>query len=77
MAEYYDLVLGAIPIAVAVVVAGLSLDGIVAPAAVTVGSLTAVGLVCHAMFVRTPGRVDANDPSTGRSGSETGFDTAD
>jgi len=74
MTRYYDLVLGLIPltfvsIAVALVAAGLSTT-----TAVTGGSLVAVGLVGHAMFVNGP--VDSSaDTTTGAA--ESGHQAAD
>jgi hypothetical protein len=59
---YYDLVLGLIPLGLAVIASGLFLSGFALSLAVTVGSLFAVGLIGHAMFVRAP--VDAPTDSS-------------
>lgn len=77
MAEYYDFVLGAIPFTVAVIVAGLTVGGAAALILVGLGCLGAVGLICHAMFVRTPGRVDAQARRSNPSGGDSGYETAD
>jgi len=73
MAGYYDLVLGAIPLAAASIAIALFLGGIVVTTAISLGCLVAAGLVGHAMFVRTPGR------STGAPAAESqpSFEPAD
>jgi hypothetical protein len=78
MAGYYDLVLGAIPLAAAGIATALFLGGIVLTTAISLGCLFAAGLVGHAMFVRTPGRLtDPHDTPAARSEAESGFDVAD
>ncbi|AKH97571.1 hypothetical protein [Halanaeroarchaeum sulfurireducens] len=54
MIEYYDLVLGLIPLALFGVGGGLHVVGIALNSAIIVGSLIAAGLIAHAMFVRGP-----------------------
>lgn len=54
MTEYYDLVLGLIPLAVLGLGGGLQVAGFAQTTAVTLGGLIGVGLVLHAMFVRAP-----------------------
>lgn len=57
MANYYDLILGFIPLALLGLGGGLHIAGLTLTTAVTIGGLVAVGLVGHALFVRAP--VDA------------------
>lgn len=54
MTRYYDLVLGLIPLGLGTIAAALMLLGYELTVAVPVGSVFAIGLICHAMFVRTP-----------------------
>lgn len=79
MAGYYDLVLGAIPLAAASIATALFLGGIIASTAISLGCVAAAGLVGHAMFVRTPGhgRTDPHSSPAARSEAESGFDMAD
>lgn len=70
MTGYYDFVLGMIPLALATITAALSIAGLSLTTAVPLASLVAVGLIGHAMFVRTP--VDAST-----STRNTGFEPAD
>ncbi|MFB6205687.1 MAG: hypothetical protein ABEJ05_04045 [Haloglomus sp.] len=73
MAEYYDFVLGAIPIAAASVATVLFFGGITASIAISLGCMVAAGLVGHAMFVRTP----TSEPGTASSPSQSAFEVAD
>lgn len=79
MPGYYDLVLGAIPLAAASIATFLFLGGIVVSTAISLGCVAAAGLVGHAMFVRTPGRGSSDAPTTtaARSEAEPGFEMAD
>lgn len=81
MMDYYDLVLGLIPLSVVAVAGALFGIGIDLPLAVSTGSLVAAGLIGHAMFVRAPvgTPTDAGRPVTGPPrGSKTGeYGTAD
>jgi len=54
MPEYYDYVLGLIPVALVGVSGLLSLGGLGRTAAVSAGGLLAVALVGHALFVNAP-----------------------
>ena len=54
MTDYYDIVLGLIPLTVGGVTAVLAAVGLSVSLAVSVGSLLSVGLIGHAMFVRAP-----------------------
>lgn len=54
MTGYYDLVLGLIPFGLGTIATVLMLLGYELTVAVPVGSVFAIGLICHAMFVRTP-----------------------
>lgn len=55
MIEYYDAVLGLIPVSFLGLGGLLSGIGLPLTTAVPVATLVAAALVCHAMFVRTPG----------------------
>lgn len=57
MTGYYDIVLGLIPLALAGITGVLVFAGFDLTTAIPMASLVAVGLIGHAMFVRTP--VDA------------------
>lgn len=54
MTGYYDIVLGLIPLALAGITGVLVLAGFALTMAIPLASLVAVGLIGHAMFVRTP-----------------------
>lgn len=54
MTEYYDLVLGLIPLSLFGVGGGLYAVGIGRTGALIVGSLFAAGLIGHALFVNGP-----------------------
>lgn len=55
MAGYYDFVLGLIPLALGGGSVALTVAGIDVSSAIIGGSLVAVALIGHGMFVRTPG----------------------
>jgi hypothetical protein len=57
MTGYYDVVLGLIPLALAGITGVLYFAGFSLTTAIPLASIVAVGLIGHAMFVRTP--VDA------------------
>ena len=61
MTEYYDLVLGLIPLAFVAVTGLLVSGGIGLTTAVPLGTLVSLGLVVHGMFINGP--VDAPAPS--------------
>ena len=68
--DYYDAVLGLIPLTVGSIAVALLWVGVALPVAVSAGSVVAVGLIGHAMFVRTPvgETVDTDTPpSVGHS----------
>jgi hypothetical protein len=74
MLDYYDMVLGLIPLSVAGIAGTLLGFGAGLPLAVSVGALFAAGVIGHAMFVRAPvGGSAGSDGSTAR-GSETASD---
>jgi len=52
--DYYDLVLGLIPLGLATIASTLFLSGVALTGAVAVASAFAAGLIGHAMFVRAP-----------------------
>lgn len=52
--NYYDIVLGLIPLALGSIASVLILSGVTPTTAVALGSASAAGLVGHAMFIRTP-----------------------
>lgn len=54
MTGYYDAILGLIPLALLGITGALTLAGIELTTAVPVGATVSVGLIGHAMFVRTP-----------------------
>ena len=54
MTGYYDVVLGLIPLGLGTIAAAMTLLGFELTVAVPVGSVFAIVLICHAMFVRTP-----------------------
>lgn len=78
MTGYYDYVLGLIPAALIGVTAFLTLVGLSLTAALPAGAFVAGALIAHAMFVRTPVRIDDRSSAAGRStgGSQRGH-TAD
>jgi hypothetical protein len=53
--NYYDLVLGMIPVGLGTIASVLLVSGVAVSIAVAAASLFAVGLIGHAIFVRTPG----------------------
>ncbi|ELY85997.1 hypothetical protein [Natrinema altunense] len=61
MTGYYDIVLGLIPVALFGITAALLFVGLSLTTAIPLGSLAAMGIIGHAMFVNTP--VDAGDES--------------
>ena len=61
MTGYYDIVLASIPVALLGVTAALLVAGFSLTAAVPIASLLAIGLIGHAMFIRSP-----IDPTEGR-----------
>lgn len=67
MVSYYDLVLAFIPVSLLGVTGLLAGVGIELTHAVPLGAVVAVGLIGHAMFVRTP------TDSTRPSGTDAGF----
>lgn len=54
MANYYDFVLGFIPLALLGLGGGLHIAGLTLTTAVMIGGLVAVGMVGHALFVNAP-----------------------
>lgn len=67
MAEYYDLILGLIPLALFGISGTLTLGGLSSTFSVTAAGIVAVLLVGHALFVRGP--VDS-DPMAATAGDE-------
>ncbi|WP_408958595.1 hypothetical protein [Natrinema sp. 74] len=57
MTGYYDIVLGLIPVALLGITAALTVVGLSLTAAVPLGSLVAIAIIGHAMFVNTPADV--------------------
>ncbi len=62
MVEYYDAVLGMIPVSLFGLGGLLTGAGLPFTTAVPVATLVAGVLVCHAMFVRAPGRTPVDAP---------------
>lgn len=54
MTGYYDVVLGLIPLALLGITGALTVAGFSLTAAVPVAATVSVGLIGHAMFVRSP-----------------------
>jgi hypothetical protein len=54
MTGYYDLVLGLIPLALVGITGVLTIGGFSMTTAIPLGSVVAVGVIGHAMFVRVP-----------------------
>lgn len=80
--DYYDAVLGLIPLSVGGISVALLWIGISMSLAVSAGALVAAGLIGHAMFVRTPaGRpADYDAPSASGHSAQSGtgeYETAD
>ncbi|WP_226012747.1 hypothetical protein [Halomicrobium salinisoli] len=65
MTGYYDVVLGLIPLALAGISVALWSLGLEWTVAIPLASVVAVGLIGHAMFVRTP--VDAPQRESART----------
>jgi hypothetical protein len=61
MTDYYDLVLGLIPLSLATITGALTVAGLGLTIAVPLASTVALGLVGHAMFGNPP--VDTAEPS--------------
>ena len=74
MANYYDIVLGLIPLVMGGITAALALVGVGLTVAVPVAALVAVGLIGHGMFVNTPTVEPTPYPETDHSVT---FDPAD
>ena len=75
MTGYYDIVLGLIPLAMAGITGGLSVAGFALTTAIPIASVVAVGLIGHAMFVRSP--VDSPAPEAQAQPSSEPIQTAD
>lgn len=65
MTGYYDLVLGLIPLALVGITGALTVVGFSITAAVPMAATVSVGLIGHAMFVRSP--VDSTPTSAASS----------
>lgn len=70
--DYYDAVLGLIPLSVGGIPVALLWIGITMPLAVSAGALVAVGLIGHGMFIRAPVKrpADANASSSPEQASQ-------
>lgn len=64
MTGYYDIVLALIPVALLGITASLTFVGLSVTAAVPLGSLVAMGIIGHAMFVNTPADVPEEPQAT-------------
>lgn len=78
MTEYYDAVLGLIPVALVGIAGALTIAGVEPTTAVPLGALVSVGLIGHAMFVNGP--VDSVETDDGvqaqvQVDATTGIDT--
>jgi hypothetical protein len=67
MTGYYDLVLGLIPLALVGITGVLTVAGLSITVAVPAAATVSVGLIGHAMFVRSP--VDSMPTSTASASS--------
>ena len=75
MVQYYDLVLGLIPLALGGITALLAAVVVSLTLAVPLAAAVSVALIGHGMFVRAPGASQVPQPT---SQSETrGFNSAD
>lgn len=54
MSEYYDVVLGLIPLALLGITGGLTIAGVQLTTAVTLAGVVAISLIAHALFVNGP-----------------------
>ncbi|EMA52647.1 MULTISPECIES: hypothetical protein [Halococcus] len=63
MAQYYDYVLGLIPLALGGITALLAAVGVSITVAVPLAATVAVALIGHGMFVRAPGAEPAPAPA--------------
>lgn len=74
MTEYYDIVLGAIPLSLLGISGLLWVVGLSLTVAIPLGAVVSVGLIGHAMFVNGP--VDAVRNGPGRATDADRVDTA-
>ena len=74
MAQYYDFVLGLIPLALGGITAALLAVGMSLTVAVPLAALVSVALIGHGMFVRTPGTAPVPQPAQPEA---TPFNSAD
>lgn len=63
--NYYDLILGLIPLALLGLTGLLTTAGLALTTAVPLAGVVSVGMIGHAMFVRTPSDTAADAVSTG------------
>jgi len=77
MTEYYDLVLGLIPLAFLGLGGGLHFAGLTLTTALTIGGLFAVGLVGHALFVNGPVKLGDQRQQTQSNTAQAPLDTAE
>lgn len=75
MTGYYDLVLGLIPLALVGITGALTVAGFSITAAVPMAATVSVGLIGHAMFVRSP--VDSTPATPAASSSSSMAPNAD
>ena len=59
MAQYYDYILGLIPLALGGITAVLAAFGVSITLAVPLAAAVAVTLIGHGLFVRSPGSTDS------------------
>ncbi len=76
MVQYYDFILGLIPLAFGGITAALTAVGMALTVAVPLAALVAVGLIGHGMFVRSPGAVSAPQPAPAQPDTPS-FNSAD
>lgn len=66
MSEYYDVVLGLIPLALLGITGSLTIAGVQLTTAVTLAGVVAISLIAHALFVNGP-----VDPATTNTATNT------
>jgi hypothetical protein len=78
MSNYYDLVLGLIPLALGGVAAVLFVMGVSLTTAVGLSGGLSMAMIGHAMFVRAPVDTPTESPATeAPAAGDAGFGTAD
>lgn len=77
MAQYYDYLLGLIPLALGGITALLAAVGVSLTVAVPIAASVAVALIGHGMFVRAPGSEPVPAPAPAPRSEVASFESAD